>query len=206
MRSPLSLGRRVDWFCVLSSYLIIAPTSKQAVALSEPNFWTHFLEIHCNGFAGPRSCLSLDLVWKPRPYNWRCLWEGCSCDDECNDLLRQDQIPSGRLWWPVYCTTKGELLGGSQLNGPLAPCVWPSPPPGVRPPRISWPAPLGLDWERRQPCEALQGGSAAGLVLKDRYWCLLTHWNGWMGLQQWRVLGRQNQGLAQSSNLSLWEN
>ena len=62
--------------------------------------------------------------------------KGCSCDDECNDLLRQDQVPQGRLWWPVYCTTKGELPGGSQPNGPLAPCAWPSPPPGVRPPRI----------------------------------------------------------------------
>ena len=69
--------------------------------------------------------------------------KGCSCDDECNGLLRQDQVPQGRLWWLVYCTTRGELPGGSQLNGPLALCAWPSPLPGVRPPRIQWLALLG---------------------------------------------------------------
>ena len=31
--------------------------------------------------------------------------ESCPCDDECNDLLRQDQVSYGRLWWLVYCTT-----------------------------------------------------------------------------------------------------
>ena len=71
--------------------------------------------------------------------------ESCPCDDECNDLLRQDQVSYGRLWWLVYCTTRGELPGGSLLNGPLAPCAWLSPPPGVRPPRIQWLAPLGPD-------------------------------------------------------------
>ena len=29
--------------------LYVFPTSEQAVALSEPNFRTHFLQIHCNG-------------------------------------------------------------------------------------------------------------------------------------------------------------
>ena len=71
--------------------------------------------------------------------------KGCSCDDECNGLLRRDQVPQGRLWWPAYCTTRGELPGGSQLNKPLAPYARPSPPPGVRPPRIQWPALLGPD-------------------------------------------------------------
>ena len=32
-------------------------------------------------------------VRKLRPYNGRRLWESCSCDDECNSLLRQGQIP-----------------------------------------------------------------------------------------------------------------
>ena len=32
-------------------------------------------------------------VRKPRPYNWRRLWENCSCDNECNSLLRRGQIP-----------------------------------------------------------------------------------------------------------------
>ena len=109
---------------------------KQAVTPSEPNFWTQSLQIHCNGSAGPRSHPSLGPVRTLWPYNWRHLWGSCSCDDECNGLLRQDQVPYGRLWWPVYCTTKGELLGGSKLNGPLAPYAWPPPPPGVRPPWI----------------------------------------------------------------------
>ena len=110
------------------------------------------------------------------PYNWRRLWESCSCDDECNGLLRQDRVPEGRLWWSVYCTTRGELPGGLQLNRPLAPCACPLPPPRVKPPWIS------LDWGKWRPREALQGGSVVGLVLEDRYWYLLTHWSGWMGL------------------------
>ena len=84
-------------------------------------------------------------VRKPQPYNWRRLWESCSCDDECNSLLRRGQIPQGRLWWPVYCAIRGELPDGSQLSGPLALCAWPSPPLGVRPPRISRPTPLRPD-------------------------------------------------------------
>ena len=40
---------------------------KQAVAPSEPNFWTHSLQIYCNGFVGPRSLLPLGPVRKPRP-------------------------------------------------------------------------------------------------------------------------------------------
>ena len=28
-------------------------------------------------------------VWKPRPYNWRHLWESCLCDNECDSLLRR---------------------------------------------------------------------------------------------------------------------
>ena len=71
-RSPFSLGRRAVWLCVFSSYLIIAPTPKPVVTPSEPNFWTHSLQIHCNGSAGPRSCLSLGLVQKTRPYNNKC--------------------------------------------------------------------------------------------------------------------------------------
>ena len=30
---------------------------------------------------------------KGGPYNWRRLWESCLCDNECNGLLRQDQVP-----------------------------------------------------------------------------------------------------------------
>ena len=70
-----------------------SPIPKQAVTPSEPNFWTHSLQIHCNGSAGLRSRLSLGPVRKLWPYNWRRLWESCLCDDECNSLLRQDQAP-----------------------------------------------------------------------------------------------------------------
>ena len=51
------------------------PIPKQAVAPSKPNFWTHSLQIHCNGSARPRSRPSLGPVRKPRPHNWRRLWE-----------------------------------------------------------------------------------------------------------------------------------
>ena len=67
-RSPFSLGHRAVWLCVLSSYLIIAPTPKHAVAPSEHNFWSHSLQNHCNGYAGLKSYPSLGPVRKPRPY------------------------------------------------------------------------------------------------------------------------------------------
>ena len=58
---------------------------KQAVASSKPNFWPHFLQIHCNGL-GPK-IVTLQLA----PFIGSCL-----CDDECNSLLRQGQTPKGR--------------------------------------------------------------------------------------------------------------
>ena len=71
-------------------------------------------------------------VRKPRPYNWRCLWGSCLCDDECESLLGWGQTPQGRRWWPICWAIRGELSGGSQLNGRLAPCARPSSPPGAR--------------------------------------------------------------------------
>ena len=76
-RSPFSLGRRAVWFYILSSYLIIAPTPKPAVAPSEPNFWIHSLQIHCNGSAGPKFHPSLGPVRKTRSYTWHTLWVSC---------------------------------------------------------------------------------------------------------------------------------
>ena len=85
------LGRGVlfPWDVGPSDSVFLAPIwspliPKQAITLSEPNFWTHSLQIHCNGSAGPRSRPSLGLIRKPWPYNWRRLWESCSC----NGLLR----------------------------------------------------------------------------------------------------------------------
>ena len=50
---------------------------KQAVTSSEPNFWSHSLQIHCNGL-GPKT-VTLQLA----PFVGSRL-----CDDECNSLLR----------------------------------------------------------------------------------------------------------------------
>ena len=47
-----------------------SPVPKQVVAPSKPNFWTHSLQIHCNGSVRPRSHLSLGPIRKPRPYNY----------------------------------------------------------------------------------------------------------------------------------------
>ena len=55
---------------------------KQVVASSEPNFWTHSLQIHYNG---------LDL--KIETLQLAPSVGGCSCDDKCNSLLRRGQIP-----------------------------------------------------------------------------------------------------------------
>ena len=66
-RSPFPLGVGP------SDSMFLAPTwsspiPKQAVAPSEPNFWTHSLQIHCNRSVGPRSRPSLGPVRKPWPY------------------------------------------------------------------------------------------------------------------------------------------
>ena len=37
--------------------------------------------------------------------------------------------------------------------------------------------PLGPDGGRRRPRKTLSRGSAAGIVLEDWYWCLLTYWS-----------------------------
>ena len=94
----LGQGVLSPWGVGLSDSVFLAPIwsstiPTQVVAPSEPNFWTHSLQIHCNGSAWPRSRPSLGSTRKPWPYNWRRLWESCSCDDECNDLLRHDQVP-----------------------------------------------------------------------------------------------------------------
>ena len=84
-------------------------------------------------------------------------------------MLRQDQVPYGRLWWPVYCTIGGELLGGLQLNGHLALCAWPSPPPGVRPLRISRLTPFGPRLRRataaRSTSRGFRGGTSSGRLV-----------------------------------------
>ena len=53
---------------VFLAFIWSSSVPKQAVALSEPNFWTHSLQIHCNGFAGLRCLPLLGPVRKPWPY------------------------------------------------------------------------------------------------------------------------------------------
>ena len=72
--SPFSLRRRAVWFCVLSSYLIIA-RSQTSCRLIRAQLLTHSLQIHCNGSAKPKSRPSLGPVRTLWPYNWRRLWE-----------------------------------------------------------------------------------------------------------------------------------
>ena len=45
-----------------------SPILTQVIAPSEPSFWTHSLQIHCNGFARPKSHPPLGPVRKLWPY------------------------------------------------------------------------------------------------------------------------------------------
>ena len=58
----------------------------------------------------------------------------CWCDNEMRELVKARPNPKGERWWPTYWAANGELPKGSQLNGRLAPCAWPSSPPGARRP------------------------------------------------------------------------
>ena len=49
----LGLGAISPWDVGPSSSMYFSP-SKQAVTSSEPKFWTHSLQIHCNGL-GPKT-------------------------------------------------------------------------------------------------------------------------------------------------------
>ena len=49
----LGRGALSPWDVGLSGSVYFSPL-KQAVASSEPNFWTHSLQIHCNGL-GPKT-------------------------------------------------------------------------------------------------------------------------------------------------------
>ena len=56
------------------------------------------LSPHQNPSFGPilYKFIVMGPVRKSRPHNWCRLWESCSCDDECNSLLRRGQIPQER--------------------------------------------------------------------------------------------------------------
>ena len=69
----LRRGVLSPWDVGSSDSVFLAPiwsslSPKQVVAPSNPNFWTHSLQIHCNGSAGPRSRPSLGPVRKTWPY------------------------------------------------------------------------------------------------------------------------------------------
>ena len=137
---------------------------KQVVASSEPNFWIHSLQIHCNGL-GLKS-MTLQLA----PSVGSCL-----CDNECNSLLGQGQTPKGKRRWRICWATRAELPGGSQPNRPLAPCVRPSSPPRAKRPTNLEAGPFWASMEEGGGRKTLSRGSATGIVLEDWYWCLLTH-------------------------------
>ena len=63
MRSPFPRGVKPS-SSVFLALIWSSPISTQVVAPLEPNFWTHSLQIHCNGSAGPRSRPSLGPVRK----------------------------------------------------------------------------------------------------------------------------------------------
>ena len=67
-RSPSPRGVRSSGFVFLA-LTWSSPTSTQTVALLEPSFWTHSLQIHCNGSVGPRSHPPLGPVQKLWPYS-----------------------------------------------------------------------------------------------------------------------------------------
>ena len=69
------------WDVGPSDFVYFSPP-KQVVASSKPNFWTILYKF-----------IVMGLVRKPKPYNWRHLWESYSCNDEYNSLLRRGQIP-----------------------------------------------------------------------------------------------------------------
>ena len=66
-------------------YSVYLSSPKKAVASSEPNFWPHSLQIHCNGLC-PKP-VTLQLVPSVGSF---------LCDDECDSLLRRGQTPKGR--------------------------------------------------------------------------------------------------------------
>ena len=75
---PISL-----WSCLVVGAL----TKAQFLSpFSLPNllYWAYWVWAHLPNSKEPP---------KSGPYNWRRLWERCSCDDECNGLIRQDQVP-----------------------------------------------------------------------------------------------------------------
>ena len=120
-----------------------SPPSTSTVVSSKPNSWTHFLQINGNGSAWPRSHLSMgpSQGWKTwtlqlAPSVGRAAHATVStttCLGRVKPLSARVLV--GRLWWPVYCTIRRELLDGPQLNGTLTSCAWPVHPPGVKPPQ-----------------------------------------------------------------------
>ena len=128
---------------------------------------------------------------------------------------------------------RGERPGGSQLNGPLALCAWPSPPPGVRPPRILMLTPFEPRLRKAAATQSISRGLRGGTSLRRLVFVPSDppeQLNGALVMaspqkaksRSCTVLGlkpmgrlitldkylsvKLNQGLAQSSNSNLWEN
>ena len=115
-RSPFPWGVGPSSY-VLSSCLIIPNFHKSCypikTQLLDPLFtnslyWVCWAQIPIYRWAQPKNRdLTIGAV----------CGESCLCDDECNNLLRQDQVLQGRIWWPIYCTIRGELQAVYSLTG-----------------------------------------------------------------------------------------
>ena len=160
------------WDIGPSDSMFLAPiwssstTPKQAVAPSEPNLWTHSLQIHCNGLGLKAQTLQLASFVGRLLVRWWMQWLVKAGSNSLGEVMVASLLYHKRRTarWFTAQRASGTMCVA------FAPTKW-----FTKPPRISWAAPLGPDWGGRRPREALQGGSATGLVLEDRHWCLLTH-------------------------------
>ena len=89
--SPGALGRLVLFLAPAWS----SPISTQAVAPSEPSFWTHSLQIHCNGFVGPRS---LSVAGPSQKTVTLQILNGKRVKHNIDDELSNEKIKRNEFW------------------------------------------------------------------------------------------------------------
>ena len=138
---------------------------KQVVALSEPNFWTHSLQIHCNRL-GPKT-VTLQLVPSVGKLFVR-RW--------VRELAKVGPNPLGETMVANLLGHKGRTtkrFPTQRASGTMCAALVPTRGQTTREPH-GRPL-LGPDGRRRRSHETPSRGSVVGLVLEDWYWCLLTH-------------------------------
>ena len=145
---------------------------KQAVTLSEPNFWIRSPQIHCNGLSSKTVTLQLaPFVGKLFVRRW------------VRELAKVGPNSLGETMMANMLGHKGRIarrFPAQQASGTICAALVPNRGQMTREPCGR--PPLGPDGGRQRPHETLSRGSVVGLVLEDWYWCLLTHWSSWMGL------------------------